>query len=91
MTFVLNIDVGEDECRQILDSKGFNVGYVGIINDDGSQEIVPAIDINSLIDIKHIQDILNNNPYPVESITFNFNRYNDDGDQLFPIMFINND
>ena len=91
MTFILYVDVGEEECRQVLKNKGFNVGYVGIIENDGSQEIVPAINIDSLTDIKNIQTALNNSPYPVESITFNFERYNDDGDRLFPTMFINND
>jgi len=91
MKFILGIDVDEEACRQVLKDNGFDVGYVGIIEDDGSQEIVPAIDINSFTDIKNIQEALNNNPYPVESITFNFERYNDDGDRLFPTMFINND
>lgn len=91
MRFILDIDVGEKECKQVLNGNGFDVGYVGIINDDGSQEIVSAIDIDSLTDIKNIQAVLDNNPYPVESITFKFNRFNDDRDLLIPIMFINND
>ena len=91
MVFILYIDVGEEECKQTLKNNGFDVGYVGIIEDDGSQAIVPTINIDSLTDIKNIQAVLNNNPYPVESITFNFDKYNNDGNQLFPTMFIDND
>ena len=91
MTFILYTDVGEEECMQVLKNNGFYVNHVGILENDGSQTFVPAIHINSLMDIKNIQAALNRNPYPVESITINFERYNDDGDRLYPTMFINND
>lgn len=84
MNFILIIDVGEEECKQVLKSNGFDVGYVGIIENDGAQIIRTAININSLMDIKNIQEALNHNPYPVESITIDFN-------SLFPTIFINND
>lgn len=92
MKFRIEFDVYEKSCIKVLRDAGFRIED-GVITNNGylSGYFITLITLDSINDIKLLQDTLHNNPYPVNNISLNFNETDDEGEPLPPSIFVNND
>ena len=92
MKFRIEFDVAEKSCIKVLRDAGFRIedGFV-TTNGGLSGYFILLIKLDSIDDIKLLQETLHNNPYPVNNISLNFNETDEEGEPLPPSIFVNND
>lgn len=92
MKFCIEFDVDEKSCIKALSDAGFKVEDGFVKSSDGTDGyFINLITLDSIDDIKLIQDTLHHNPYPVNNISLNFNETDYEGEPLPPSIFVNND
>lgn len=92
MKFRIEFDVDEKGCIKALRDAGFRIED-GVITKNGylSGYFITLITLDSINDIKLLQETLQYNPYPVNDISLNFNETDDEGEPLPPSIYVNND
>ena len=92
MKFRIQFDVDDKSCIKALRDSGFRIED-GAITNNGylSGYFVKLITLDSISDIKLLQETLHNNPYPVNDLSLNFNETDDEGEPLPPAIYVNND
>ena len=92
MKFRIEFDVDEKSCIKALRDAGFKVEDGFVKSSDGVDGyFINLITLDSINDIKLIQDTLHHNSYPVNSLSLNFNETDYEGEPLPPSIFVNND
>lgn len=92
MKFRIQFDVDDKSCIKVLRDAGFRIEDGSIMNSGylcGCS--ITLITLDSIDDIKLLQETLHNNPYPVNNISLNFNETDDEGEPLPPAIYVNND
>lgn len=92
MKFRIDFDVDEKSCIKALSDAGFSIED-GFVTTNGylSGYFIKLITLDSINDIKLLQETLHYNPYPVNNLSLDFNETDDEGEPLPPSIFVNND
>ena len=92
MKFRIQFDVDEKSCIEVLRAVGFRIEDGSMMNSGylcGCS--ITLITLDSIDDIKLLQETLQWNPYPVNDISLNFKETDDRGEPLPPAIYVNND